>query len=540
MAYSLTSWSRSKLTRSKPKMIPHFDKLLILGFSLSVSLLGLSASEKPNVLWIFTEDLSPLIGSYGDPVNQGHTPVLDGLADRGVVFKRAFATASVCSASRSAIITGVVQTKTGTHEHRSSRTTESEIVPEALRIHLPKGMRTIPELMREAGYFTFNSGKDDYNFHYNRLDLYSTGTKSDYVLGMNGWQGNKGKHTTTHQNPEVAWTKEVWDARIVEDQPWFGQIMLWGGKAQNRYTPKGSVLDSDAVPLPPYFPDTEAHREAWVNHYNSVRGTDAQVGEILAELDADGELENTIIFFFSDHGSNTSLRHKQFLYEGGVHVPLIISGEHPWIETGQVSNALVSTLDISATTLALGKARRPDYLGGGNLLSPSFEGHRFVFSARDRCDYTIDTIRAVRSDQFRYIRNYFPDRMMMQAQYRDNQPIVTEFKRMRAEGKLTPYQETHWFGKRPLEELYEIQRDPHQINNLAENSDYEEVLKEHRLALGDWILKKGDKGMGLEDRAQLKATYDHWKARPIFKDANINPEYDPFLEPPASSVETAD
>lgn len=505
----------------------------IIAFVLCIflSMQSLNGGDKPNILWIFVEDLSPLIGCYGDPINDGQTPVIDGLADRGVLFQRAFATAPVCSASRSAIITGVMQTSTGLHEHRSSRVLKGQVVPEALRIHLPEGMRTIPELMREAGYFTFNSGKDDYNFHYNRHELYSVGTMPEYVPGMNGWQGNQANHTTSHREPESAWKRDVWDARTDKDQPWFGQIMLWGGKAQNRYTPEASILAPDAVPLPPYFPYTLAHREAWVNHYNAVRGTDVQVGEILAELEADGELENTVLFFFSDHGSDTSLRHKQFLYEGGVHVPLIIAGNHPLIESGRVRDELVSTLDIPATTLALGGARLPDYLNGGNLLDPGFRGSRYIFSARDRCDYTIDTIRAVRSDRFRYIRNYFPDRIILQAQYRDNQPIVTELKRMRAEGKLTPYQEAHWFGRRPIEELYDIENDPHQINNLADDPLHAGVLKAHRLALGDWLLKSGDRGLGREDLLQLKATYDFWKDRPIFRNAETSPEYHQFSSP---------
>lgn len=457
--------------------------------------------------------------------------MLDRLASQGVLYKCAYATAPVCSASRSAIITGIMQTSTGTHEHRSSRFTDGEIVPESLRIQLPESVRKIPELMRSAGYFTFNSGKDDYNFDYNRFDLYSVGSHKDYVPGMNGWQGNKAQHTTSHRMPDVAWTRAVWDSRPDQDQPWFGQIMLYGGKSESRYTPDKWMLEPEAVPLPPYFPDTPAHREAWTAHYNAVRGTDFQVGEILAELEADGELEDTIVFFFSDHGSNTSLRHKQFLYEGGVHIPLIIAGKHPWIQSGRVSNELVSALDISATTLALAGVPLPEYLDGVNLFLADFSGHTYVFSARDRCDYTIDTIRAVRSDQYRYIRNYFPERAMLQAQYRDKEPIVVELKEARASGSLTPYQDSHWFGERPLEELYLIESDPHQIENLANDLDYTEVLNQHRQALGDWILEYGDRGLGEEDPDQLKATYEHWTGRPIFKYAEVNPEYDCFVRP---------
>ena len=145
---------------------------LLVPFLLSFLLpLAASSTRLPNILWIVAEDLSPFFGCYGDHVNLGHTPTVDRLAADGVLFKRAYAVSPVCSSSRSALITGVMQTTTGTHQHRSSRSPEGEIVPADLRIKLPTGMKTIPELMREQGYFTFNSGKDDYNFHYDRRDL---------------------------------------------------------------------------------------------------------------------------------------------------------------------------------------------------------------------------------------------------------------------------------------------------------------------------------------------------------------------------------
>ena len=478
-------------------------------------------SSQPNILWIFCEDLSPFLGCYDDPVNAGHTPTIDSLASNGVVFQRAYATAPVCSASRSAIITGVMQTTTGTHQHRSSRTTDGEVVPEALRIQLPVGMKTIPELMREAGYFTFNSGKDDYNFHYDRRSLYAVGTKPSYKPGMNGWQGNKARFSTS-------FTKDTWSSREDTSRPWFGQIMLWGGKANAQHVRRGEKLANDEVPLPPYFPDIPAHRKSWTMHYNAVRGTDAQVEQILAQLEADGEREKTIVFFFSDHGSNHSLRHKQFCYEGGLHIPLIIAGEHGDFQAGEVRSDLVSALDISATTLALAGVELPSYFNGQNLFADEFQPRSHVISARDRCDFTIDRIRTVRTGKFRYIRNYFLDRPMLQAQYRDRRPEVTELKRAYKQGKLTPYQRQHWFGTRPKEELYDLTTDPHQVDNLAEKPDFARELQRHRQILESWISETDDQGQYPESSKQLKATYELWKDRPIFKEADTNPEYDQF------------
>ncbi|MCL7754595.1 sulfatase [Polaribacter sp. Z022] len=477
--------------------------------------------KKPNILWVIAEDLSPFMGAYGDSINIGHTPVIDKLAADGVLFKRAYATAPVCSAARSALITGVYQTTTGTHNHRSSRFTNDSIVPKELQIHLPNEMKTIPELMKKAGYFTFNSGKDDYNFHYDRRALYDVGTKENYKAGMNGWQGNVAIDYMTVKD-------YVWNARKDKNQPWFGQVQIMGGKKDYKYVRKGEKLATNDVPLPPYFPNIPSQRKAWTLHYNANRGSDVTLEKIIKQLKADGELENTIIFFFSDHGSPTSLRHKQFCYEGGMLIPLIIKGNHPALKAGNVRKDLVSLLDVSATTLALGKAEMPNYLDGQNLFSTNYNENEYVVGARDRCDYTIDKIRTVVSEDYRYIKNYFLDRPMMQAGYRDNKPIVKDLKKLHNEGKLTLYQEEHWFGQRPSEELYDLKKDPHQMNNLALNAAYADVLKKHRTVLEDWIVKTGDKGQHPEDAKQLEATYNLWKDRPRFKNAKINPEYDQF------------
>lgn len=492
--------------------------LLLLGLTQVV----MATSERlPNILWIIAEDLSPFFGCYGDSVNEGQTPTVDAMASEGVLFTRAYAVAPVCSPSRSALITGVMHTTTGTHQHRSSRTTDGEVVPEGLRIHLPQGMKTIPELMRAKGYFTFNSGKDDYNFHYDRQQLYNVGTKDDYLAGMNGWQGNKAKHWKS-------FTEDVWGARSDPDQPWFGQIQIDGGKGDSRYLNDVDFIADEAVELPPYFPDTPALRHAWAVHYNHARGSDRRIASILLQLEADGELENTIIFFFSDHGHNTSLRHKQFCYEGGLLVPLIIFGDHPDISPGKVVSDLVTLLDVSATTLALAGVELPGYLDGQHLFGSTYRPVDYVIAARDRCDYTIDRIRSVRSDRFRYIRNFYPDRPMMQAGYRDDRPPTMDMHRLHEEGNLTPYQEEHWFGIRSTEELYDMETDPHQMKNLALDNSFQDELLKHRAILDDWIAATDDQGQHPESDGQLKATYDLWKDKEIFRNASVNPEYSKF------------
>ena len=219
--------------------------------------------------------------------------------------------------------------------------------------------------------------------------------------------------------------------------------------------------------MPPYFPNTPALHQAWSVHFDNARGSDARIFNILQQLEFDGEMDNTIIFFFSDHGHNTSLRHKQFCYEGGMLVPLIIKGNHPAISPGRVVNDLVTLLDVGATTLALAGAELPNYLEGQNLFGPEYKAAEYVLGARDRCDYTIDRIRTVRSDHYRYIRNYYLDRPLMQPGYRDDRPPSMDMRRLFKAGELTEYQAEHWFGLRPREELYDMDADPHQINNLA-------------------------------------------------------------------------
>ncbi len=485
--------------------------------------LAASTDHAPNILWIIAEDLSPFFGCYGDIVNQGHTPTVDQIAAQGVLFNRAYTTSPVCSSSRSALITGVMQTRTGTHQHRSSRTVNGEIVPETLRINLPTGMKTIPELMRDHGYFTFNSGKDDYNFHYDRRELYDVGTKEDYIAGMNGWQGNRAENWKSY-------TKDVWSAREDKRQPWFGQIQIDGGKGDQRYLEASDFISNDAVELPPYFPSTPALRHAWSVHFNNARGSDVRISEILEQLEVDGEMDNTVIFFFSDHGHNTSLRHKQFCYEGGMKVPLIINGDHAAIPSGQVVNDLVTLLDVGATTLALAGVELPDYLEGQNLFGHEYTPADYVIGARDRCDYTIDRIRTVRSDRYRYIRNYYLDRPLMQPGYRDDRPPSMDMRRLYEAGELTEYQAEHWFGLRPREELYDVNADPHQIYNLASLPDFQSELLWHREVLKNWINNSDDQGQYSESDVQLRATYDHWKDRDIFKNANVNPEYSVFRE----------
>ena len=380
--------------------------LLIVGATLC-------HASKPNVLWIYAEDQSPLMSCYG--VDYNPTPVIDKLAADGVLFTRAFMPAPVCSATRSALITGCMQTTLGLHNHRSSRTKDS-------RIHLPEGLKTLPELFQDAGYFTFNKGKDDYNFKYERKLIYGGPTK----------QGHKGNNVD-------------WRARE-GDQPFFGQIQLKGGKSKAAIDP----IDPALVDMLPYYPDHPGIRKIWARHHDAARIMDRETHAIIERLKADGLLDNTIVFVFSDHGWNEGVRDKQFCYDGGLHVPLTVTwyGNPEAIASGKPRTDLVSGLDISVTSLALAGLEVPEYMEGQNLFGSDY-GRDYIISARDRCDYTIDHIRTVRTDGFRYLRNGLTDRPYMQPQYRDGHDYVILLKKLYAEGKMNEQQAWFFADERP-------------------------------------------------------------------------------------------
>ena len=455
--------------------------------------------RRPNILWIEVEDISPLMSCYGYSINP--TSNLDRMAEKGVLFLNTFMPAPVCSPCRSALITGMMQTTLGTQNHHSSRSGETAI-------HLPKEVKTLPELFRQAGYFTFNLGKDDYNFWYDRENLYE-GEYTTHAL-----YGKSGKRN-------IGWKDRS------PDQPFFGQIQLSGGKhiyKENFAERVRQPVDRQAFDLPPYYPDHPDVREDWARHIDSARITDEEVGEIMGQLRTDGLLENTVLFFFSDHGMRL-WRHKQFCYDSGLHVPFIViwPGDPQKLGgEGIIREDLVNGIDIAATSLALAGIEIPAHMESQDLFAKDFSPREFVISARDRCDFTIDRIRTVRTKRFRYIRNFFPDRPYMQPNYRDDWEITQTMRRLHAEGQLDAVQDRFWSDERPEEELYDLENDPYEIDNLAGRPKYEAELARHRKILDDWIRKTDDKGQYPEDSANLKYMFDWWG------DKCVNPEYEQF------------
>lgn len=421
-------------------------------------------ASRPNIVWIFVDDMSAHFSCYGETTIQ--TPNVDRLAKEGTRFRRAFVTAPVCSPCRSALITGMYQTAIGAHNHRSGRGVE--------KIHLPTGVAPVPVLFQKAGYYTCiggplakgkGLGKTDYNFEWDRS-----------MYDGNDWSGRQA------------------------NQPFFMQVELHGGKYREGKgwldrvrTELGSLTSPNAVKLPPYYPRDEVLLNDWAAYLDAVRYTDHEVGQVVARLEKEGILDQTIVFFLTDHGISHA-RGKQFLYEEGIHVPLIVRG--PGIARGKVRDDLVEHIDLAATSLALAGVEIPKTMQGRDILARDYKSRDAVFAARDRCDETVERLRCVRTERFKYILNGFPERPHLQPnRYKDNKAIVKRLRELHEAGKLDPLAEKLLFApNRPKEELYDLEADPFEIRNLADDPAHRKTLTELRERLVRWQEATNDQG----------------------------------------------
>jgi len=433
--------------------------LLIVLIACTTSMaLAATQEGKPNILWIFVEDASCHISCYGEQAIT--TPNIDALATDGIRFENAFVTAPVCSPSRSALVTGMFQTTLGAHNHRSQVKTgkgggntayfESYKLPDAITI--------ASKLFQKAGYFTSNenikgkSGKQDYNFV--EEDIYTGTSWKDSPQGV----------------------------------PFFAQIQLKGGKNRNR---KAATNNFD---LPPYYYDDEVMREDWKDYLGSWQDTDQDVAQIVADLKSAGVYENTLIFFLTDHGIS-HLRGKQFLYDEGIKVPLIVRFPDGF-SSGTTREDLVMQIDLLPSSLAYAGIPIPENIQGKNIFANDYQERDFIYAARDRCDETTEIIRTVRTKKFKYIRNFLNYRPHAQRnQYKDGKEISRHMKQLYQEGKLNELQSSFYQSSRPVEELYDLEKDPFEINNLAGQPAHQQQLKEMRSTLYAWMDQINDPGL---------------------------------------------
>ncbi len=447
------------------------------------------AADRPNVLWFIVDDMSANFGSYGETTIA--TPHVDRLAKEGTRFSRAYVTAPVCSPCRSALVTGMYQTTIGAHHHRSGRG--------ELKISLPKEVTPTPKLFQQGGYYTcIGSGLPDLDFR---------------GLPFGAGKGKKAKAGAGNRLGKTDYNFE-WDPAIYDShdwagrkpgQPFFMQVQLHGGKlregaetAREQFRARvvrelGAGTDPAKVTLPPYYPRDPVLLQDWADYLDAVRLTDAHVGRVLARLEQEGQLANTLIVFMTDHGISHA-RGKQFLYEEGAHVPLVIRG--PGVPAGLVRPDLVEHIDLAALSLAAAGLGVPSWMQGKDILAPNYVRREEAFSARDRCDETTEKIRSLRTDKFIYIRNYHPERPHLQpCAYKDGKQIVQQLRALHAAGKLPEPSEKLLFSPtRPREELYELAADRWQVRNLAEDPAYAAVLAEHRRRLDAKLVATKDPG----------------------------------------------
>lgn len=416
---------------------------------------------RPNILWLISEDTGPELGCYGYPLV--HTPNLDRLAAEGVRFTDAFTTAPVCSSSRSSFMTGMYATSLGAHNHRSHR---------GDGFTLPAGINVFTRYLRDAGYFTALCGnrKTDWNF-----------------------------------TPKVEpYDSYRWDD-LKPHQPFFAQYQFRETHRPFRRCPLHPV-DPAAVTLPSYYPDHPVARKDWALYLESINLLDEEVGRVLTRLEEAGLAENTVVFYFGDHG-RCHVRGKQFLYDGGIHVPLLVR----WparLPAGRVSQELVSALDFAPTVLDLAGVTVPKHMQGRVFLGPRKQAEpRYLFATRDRCDETVDRIRSVRDRRYKYLRNFMPDRPYMQPNaYKERAyPVWNLLKELHARGKLTPQQDLFCSDHRPPEELYDLRTDPDEVHNLAADPAHASVLIAMRAALDRWIEETNDLGRFPEPETGLDA-----------------------------------
>jgi arylsulfatase A-like enzyme len=327
-----------------------------------------------------------------------------------------------------------------------------------------------------------------------------------------GVPGNQALGKTDYN---FVWDKAMYDSADWSDrkpgQPFFMQVQLPGGKLRDGNGWVGlekrmgdRATRPESVTLPPHYPDDPALRRDWALYLDAVRETDAAVGQVVARLEQEKLLDSTLLIFVTDHGISHA-RGKQFLYDEGTHVPMILRG--PGVPAGAVREDLVTLIDLAPTSLAVAGIPIPATVQGKNILAAGYKPRREIFAARDRCDETVDRIRSVRDGEWLYIRNFYPQRPMLQpCRYKDQKPTLTRLRELHAAGRLSPLQERLLFSPtRPAEELYRWREDRWQHTNLAAQPDHAATLTRLRARLDAWMEETNDQGRQTESQQRYDA-----------------------------------
>ncbi|MFZ2149437.1 MAG: sulfatase-like hydrolase/transferase [Sedimentisphaerales bacterium] len=440
----------------------------------------ISETPKPNILWVSCEDISPDLGCYGD--SYAVSPNIDKLAAEGVRYANVYSLSGVCAPTRSGIITGMYPTTIGTHHMRCKG------VP-------PAYVKCFSEYLREAGYYCTNNVKTDYQFDPPPSAWDECSKKAHWRGRAEGQPFFAVFNFTISHESQIRNRSEEMLERLANLKP------------NERHDPAKAVL-------PPYYPDTPAVRSDWAQYYDVITLMDKQVGDVLKQLEEDGLADNTIMWFWGDHGRGLP-RCKRWIYDSGIRVPLVIripeklrklampgnpdalSVRSPSDKPGTVNDDLIAFIDFAPTMLSLAGIKIPEHIQGRAFLGSQKAGTReYIFAARDRMDEAYDLIRAVRDKRYKYIRNYMPHLTRGQdIEYMNQMPTMQEMRRFNAEGKLKGPQKQYFEETKPVEELYDTLNDPHEVNNLSDNPEYKSVLEQMRRVHKEWMKETGDMGL---------------------------------------------
>ncbi len=460
----------------------------------------LELPEKPNIVWIVAEDQSAYIPTYGDSTIT--TTHISKLAKEGVVFTNVYSPSGVCAPSRAAIATGMYPTRFGAMHMRTGPWYNPDVTEKEIRAgnrvyeaKPPAGTHLHSYYLRKNGYYCTNNPKEDYQFR-SEITAWDESSKSAH------WKNRP------------------------DEEPFFAifnfmethESSIWANEGDSLW-----VSENMEVPIDPYLPATKKAKKDIRRMYSNLKEMDAEVGRLLKELEETGELENTIIFWFTDHGGPLP-RQKRTVYDSGLHIPLIVRFPNKQF-SGRKDEQLISFVDFKPTLLSLAGIKPPEYVDGrawmGEFMDP--EKRNFIYAAGDRFDEFHDRVRAVRDNRFKYIRNYFPDKpYYMPVSYREQMDIMKELLRLKDKDSLNEYQ-AQWFRtQKAPEELFDTKNDPHELNNLAEDPRYKKKLVELRDALQQWINDTGDKGMIPEQ--EYIEEIGNYKNEPITKKPEIRIE----------------
>ncbi|WP_339924979.1 sulfatase [uncultured Cyclobacterium sp.] len=412
---------------------------------------------KPNILWISHEDLGPIYGCYGD--EYASTPTIDELAAKSIRFTQVFSNAPICAPARSTLITGMYAVSLGTQHLRST-------------IPVPESMKILPEVLREAGYYTSNNVKTDYNFSHE------------------GRWNESSKEAHWRNRPEGKPFFSVFNFMITHEGPTNALRPEDTSNLTTHHDPAKAVL-------PPHLPDSPKMREIWAHMYDLLEVFDGQVKDLLSQLEEDGLLDETIVFLFADHGHGLP-GHKRWLDNAGLQVPFILHVPDKYkhlVEniSGPESDRLVSFVDFAPTTLSLAGANVPEMMEGNDFLRE--EENKYAFGYRDRADDCYEVARSVYDGRYLYIRHFMP-----QLPYFQNALIFnkggsyTEMNRLREAGQLTDAAKK-MYATKPVEILFDLQEDPLEQNNLAFMPEYEKKVAELAGKMDDWMIQNRDTGL---------------------------------------------